>query len=217
MKDYVGSLGWEKTRKDIFWGEIAPCEHVLQVYDNDEVFLDTLKSFVSAGLTAGDAVIVIATHEHLKSLNQGLKTEGFDLFALTIQDQFIPLNVEETLSQFMVKGWPDENLFGHMLTNVLLRARKKNRQVRAFGEMVAVLWSQGFSGATVHLEHLWNRFCASEAFSLFCAYPKSGFTTDANESLSKICKCHSKMIGGSGQRGDELLVKNVELPQRMAS
>ncbi|HET9487512.1 MAG TPA: MEDS domain-containing protein [Chryseosolibacter sp.] len=217
MKDYIGSLDWERTRKDIFWGEIAPCEHVLQVYDNDEVFLDTLKSFVTAGLRAGDAVVVIATREHLKSLNQGLKNQGFDLFTLTLEDQFIALNVEETLSQFMIKGWPDENLFCHVLTNVLARARKKNRQVRAFGEMVALLWSQGFSGATVHLEHLWSRFCASEAFSLFCAYPKSGFTADANDSLSKICKCHSKMIAGFRQQGDELLVQNVHAPQKMAS
>src|SRR5688500_19228341 len=54
------------------------------------------------------------------------------------------------------------------------------RSVRAFGEMVAVLWANGHNGATVRLEHLWHAFCQSEAFSLFCAYPKTGFTQDAS-------------------------------------
>jgi hypothetical protein len=95
------------------------------------------------------------------------------------------------------------------LTNLLLRARKKDRPVRAFGEMVAVLWSKGYSGATVHLEHLWTQFCQSEAFSLFCAYPKSGFTEDANESIAKICGCHSKVIGGHNNGSQQLEYKEA--------
>ena len=205
MNHIVGNQGWQKTRKEIFWGEISPCDHILQIYEDDQTFINTLRGFVSDGLETGDSVIVIATTEHLKALNLVLKNQGFDLFSLTLQDQYIPLNAEETLSQFMINGWPDENLFCHLLTNLLLRTRKKDRQVRAFGEMVAVLWSQGLSGATVHLEHLWTRFCQTESFSLLCAYPKSGFTEDANESLSRICGCHSKMITGVDRAGDEAL------------
>jgi hypothetical protein len=206
---------WEKTDMQVFWGEIAPCGHVVQIYENDKVFMDLLQGFVSSGLNAGDSVIIIATSEHLKVLNQRLKAQGYDLFSLTLQDQFIPLKAEETLSQFMINGWPDENLFYHLLTNLLLRARKRNRQVRAFGELVALLWAQGYSGATVHLEHLWSRFCESEAFSLFCAYPKSGFTQDANESIINICGCHSRMVAGLSNSSSDLLYKNVV--QKIAS
>lgn len=216
MKNTVGTPALEKSKKEIFWGEIAPCDHILQIYEDDQTFINTLQGFVSKGLSKGDSVIIIATTEHLRSLNQQLRSEGFDLFTLTLQDQYIPLNAEETLSQFMINGWPDENLFYHLLTNLLLRARKKDRKVRAFGEMVAVLWSQGYSGATVHLEHLWNRFRASETFSLFCAYPKSGFTEDANKSLSKICGCHSKMITHWDNQEDEFVVQNNPM-QKIAS
>lgn len=194
MLNTVDPSGWKKTGKDIFWGEIAPCDHILQIYEDDETFIRTLQSFVSNGLASGDSVIVIATPKHLKALNQRLKSAGFDLFTLMLQDQYVPLDAEDVLEQFMINGWPDENLFKHLLTDLLLRARKKDRRVRAFGEMVAVLWSQGLSGATVHLEHLWNEFCKSEVFSLLCAYPKSGFTDDARESLNRICGCHSQMI-----------------------
>jgi hypothetical protein len=196
MKTTTSSKELEKSRMDVFWGEIAPCDHVLQIYESDGEFIDTLERFVTSGFACGESVIVIATPEHLKVLNQRLRRQGHDLFSLTLHDQYIALDAEETLAQFMINGWPDENLFHHLLTNLLLRARKKDRPVRAFGEMVAVLWSKGYSGATVHLEHLWTRFCEIEAFSLFCAYPKSGFTENAVESIARICGCHSKVIAG---------------------
>jgi len=107
----------------------------------------------------------------------------------------------------MINGWPDENLFYHLITNLLLRGRKKDRPVRAFGEMVAVLWSQGHAGATVYLEHLWTRYCEQEQFGLFCAYPRSGFTDDLHQSLSRICACHSKIISKPDR--DSMMVSDV--------
>jgi hypothetical protein len=204
METLLDSNAWERTAMDVFWGEIAPCDHILQIYENDSEFIDTLEGFVTAGLKSGESVIVIATSEHLKALTYQLRSHGYDMFSLTLQDQYIPLSAEETLSQFMINGWPDENLFYHLLSNLLLRARKRDRHVRAFGEMVAVLWSQGFNGATVRLEHLWARYCASEEFSVFCAYPKSGFTEDPKDSLSKICTCHSRIVAHASEGSGEI-------------
>ena len=67
---------------------------------------------------------------------------------------------------------------------------------RAGFVVVAVLWAQGHNGATVRLEHLWHEVCEREAFSLFCAYPRSGFTQDAEVSMKEICAAHSKVIAG---------------------
>ena len=53
-------------------------------------------------------------------------------------------------------------------------------------EMVAVLWANELSGATVHLEHLWCNYIKEEKLSLFCAFPKSGFTQDPHVSLLHI-------------------------------
>jgi hypothetical protein len=73
---------------------------------------------------------------------------------------------------------------------------------------VAILWAKGQVGATVRLEQLWNKFCETEAFCLFCAYPKSGFTQDASESLMHICNAHKKMLKGGKSRKD-LFYKEV--------
>jgi hypothetical protein len=63
--------------------------------------------------------------------------------------------------------------------------------------MVALLWAQGHSGATVRLEHLWHSLCQEEAFALFCAYPRTGFTQDATESIKEICETHSRVLDRS--------------------
>jgi hypothetical protein len=201
---------WKKSSSNVFWGEIAPCDHVCQIYENDEVFFDLLEGFIIGGLKANDCVIVIATAIHLKFLNERLASLGYNLEELIRKDQYIPLNAEVTLSKFMVNDWPDEVLFVELVSDLMLKARKNDRQVRAFGEMVAILWDQGHSGATVHLEHLWNRFCKNESFCLFCAYPKIGFTQDANESLLNICGSHTKMIAGWGKSADDIFYKSLD-------
>ncbi|HZS45790.1 MAG TPA: MEDS domain-containing protein [Blastocatellia bacterium] len=180
-----GNFDFE-SKTAVFWGEIAPSEHVATFYEDDEVLLDTLSGFVGGGLKVGDAAIVIATSSHLKALSDRLKGDGIDVGAAESQDQYIPLNAEEALAKFMVKQWPDDELFAALVTELIARASRNDRRVRAFGEMVALLWARGDQAATVRLEYLWNKLCRSQAFSLFCAYPKAGFTQDTADSLNDI-------------------------------
>lgn len=202
--------GWKQVKADIFWGEIAPCDHVLQIYENDGFFLDALTGFVGGGINADDACIVIATDNHLKALENRLESYGIHIHALIADNRYIPMNAEVALSKFMVKGWPDENLFNQTISDLIERGRNhSNRRIRAFGEMVAILWAQGNNGATVRLEHLWNKFCQKEAFCLFCAYPKSGFTNEITESMNHICCAHAKMIGGSEKQLTEIFYREI--------
>jgi hypothetical protein len=190
---------------DVFWAEVAPYDHLIQIYEEDEVMLDSLEGFVSSGFRAGDSVIIIATAEHLKSLEIRLRLHGFDLETLMCTDQYIPLHAEETLSKFMLEGWPDEKLFMHLVKGLIPRARGDHkRKVRAYGEMVSILWGRGYNAATVQLEHLWNKFCATESFCLFCAYPKIGFRQDANTSIMNICSTHSRVIAGDTRSTTEV-------------
>jgi MEDS: MEthanogen/methylotroph, DcmR Sensory domain len=196
---------WQHGKANVFWGEIAPCDHVVQIYDTEGVFLDTLAGFVGAGINANDACIVIATPAHLSALEERLTSCGISITGLIDDNRYFPLDAEKLLSEFMVDGWPDEVEFNNTVSTLLKRARGfKNRQIRAFGEMVAVLWAQGNTGATVNLEHLWNKFVANESFCLFCAYPKVGITDDIADSIRHICSVHSKMIDGTGKQLTEV-------------
>jgi hypothetical protein len=183
---------------------------VVQIYESDGIFLDALTGFVGGGIKANDCVIVIATGAHLKALEERLASYGIQVDDLVSEDRYIPLDANETLAKFMVNNWPDEALFVETVSALFARAHRQNRRVRAFGEMVALLWAKGYGGATVQLEHLWNRFCAQASFCLFCAYPKTGFTDDMNESINHICGAHSKLINGAEHALTEVRYKAIE-------
>lgn len=44
--------------------EVAPCEHLLQIYQDDIVFLDCLEGFVASGLEGGDGYGLSTTSLH---------------------------------------------------------------------------------------------------------------------------------------------------------
>ncbi len=181
--------------KPVFWGEMAPCDHEVQIYGNDREFMDRLSAWVRAGIQAGESVVVIATPEHVEELEMRLRAEHVDLVNARLEDRYIALSAERTLGRFMRNDWPDDESFREVVGEVLVRARANGRKVRAFGEMVAILWARGHGAATVRLEFLWNQLLRTEKFPLFCAYPKAGFTRDATHSMAELCALHSKVYG----------------------
>lgn len=183
-----------KDNFDHFWAEIAPAEHIVQIYTSGDMFIDSLERFAGNGIQQEEGVIVIATGEHIRALNQRLTARGFNIKDALVKQQYIPLDAEEMLAKFMVNNWPDEKLFEQLIAGLLAEAGKNGRRVRAFGEMVAILWATGHMDATHQLEQMWEALCQRKLLSLFCAYPKSGFTQNTEASILEICKTHSRVI-----------------------
>ena len=178
----------------VFWAEMSPCEHVVQIYGDDRVFLDGLEGFVGAGLRAGESAIVIATAMHLHGLEERLRATGIDIDRVRAEGRYVVRLAEDVLASFMETDWPHEARFLQAMTELIDRARGgTGRKVRAFGEMVAILWSRGNHAATIHLELLWTKLLARERFPLFCAYPRDTFSRNATESIVEICRIHSRI------------------------
>ena len=183
----------DSTACTAFWGELAACDHLVQIYDDETRFMETLEQFVGQGLANGEAVVLIATSSHLTWLESRLREAGHDIGAARDADAYIALDAASTLAEFMVDGWPDAERFFAVIGAVVDRAKRDGRGMRAFGEMVALLWAQGHNGATVRLEHLWNELIERQALALFCAYPRIGATRDLTEALAEVCAAHSKV------------------------
>lgn len=177
----------------IFWAEIAPCEHMVQIYEDESVFLEALSMFIGAGLQRGEAAVVVATAAHRSSLDARLAELGHDMAQALAEGRYLALDAADVLSRFMIDGWPDEERFDATIRDLLQRVQP-GLKVRAFGEMVALLWARGDHGATVRLEYLWDAFCQSNALALFCAYPRIGATRDLGESLAEVCALHSRIV-----------------------
>lgn len=177
------------------WGPLAPCDHVLQVYDDDAALLDSLEGYAVDGLDAGEGVLVVATAPHRESFVRGLAARGVDVEAATAADRLILVSAQEMLDRIMLHGSPDESLFETVAGELLARARGEGRRVRAFGEMVALLWARGNQPAAIRLECLWNRAIRREGFPLFCAYPRFGFTEELVLSVDAVCSAHTRIVG----------------------
>ncbi len=200
---------WQQCDTKIFWGEIAPCEHVVQIYENDHVFLDLLEGYVMGGFSARDSVVLILSEEHRSELYLRLYARDISLSKKIIDSELVVLDAGLTLDKFLVNNWPDEKLFMEVVSGIIGRSRKAGRPIRAFGEMVALLWAQGLQGATVQLEQLWNKFCEKEDFTLFCAYPRNGFSDNVADSMMHICDKHTKMVAAFNQSTTQLQYINT--------
>jgi hypothetical protein len=197
---------WQQSNIQHFWGELASTDHLIQLYENEQAFITALEGFAGSGFLAGESVIIIGTGEHLKAFNNRLVAHGFDINKLIATDQFLSLDAEETLQNFMLGNHPHEERFFKLVRGLVRRAGQGKRKVRAFGEMVALLWKNGNREATVELEALWNKFCAQENLCLFCAYPKSGLTHTAME---HVCSMHTKIIAGTMGPSTQVFYKEI--------
>ncbi len=207
-----GSKEWKQAKAPKFWGDVAVADHVVQIYEKDEILINALAGFVGDGINSGDACVIIATPEHIVALEKKLKEHGLHVDALIAHNRYIPVDAEETLSKFMIDEWPDAPLFFLTVSELLAPIIKTGRRVRAFGEMVAILWKNGNKDATLQLEYLWNEFCETQPMSLFCAYPLNGFDDELKSSLSKVCCAHSMVISGSENQMSEITYLTLERP-----
>jgi PAS domain S-box-containing protein len=190
-------------------------EHLVQLYESDTFLLDQLTKFIGAGLQNGEAGIVIATPAHRSSLARRLQ----ECNGSWHPDHYIALDAAETLSRFMVDGWPDEQRFTVVIESLLRRAQDGNRPVRAFGEMVALLWEEGKQEAALRLEELWDGLIHTHSFSLLCAYPMRSFGREEHaHSFLQVCDAHSGVRPAESFAGtatpDELQRQIARLQQK---
>jgi hypothetical protein len=172
---------------------IAPKNHDLQLYPHDGALIDSLTGYIATGLENDESVVVIATAEHLAAIHSRLANR-FDLDRAMSQDKYIPIEAAPFLQTFLVNDWPVGDLFIDAVEPVLKRAIAAGTAVRAFGEMVVLLWKKRLFGATVQLEQLWNDLSQHHDFKLLCAYPQSAFDNGLQSALQHICKAHSEML-----------------------
>jgi len=152
---------------------LKPPEHVVQLYgEDDRLLIQNVARFLVEGLRRGDGLLVIATPEHRTSVTGYLRQEsGYPRAVLEGRLAF--LDARSTLQRFLVDGAPDPALFESVIGESLRRVRGRavHAGVRAYGEMVGLLWTAGEREAAIQLEGLWNDLLSQCDVSLFCSYP----------------------------------------------
>ncbi len=206
------------------WREQDRRSHVAQFYADDAFLLKTLSRFIGTALGAGDSAIAIGTPEHCEALARNLKRRGLDMARIAAQGRYVTADAAETLSKFVVDGWPDAVLFAEVIGGLVVRTKAKaesrEQRLAVFGEMVTLLWTQGKLEAALHLEQLWNDLARVHSFDLHCGYPlKEFYREDHGDLFLKICQEHSTVIPGESYAAlatEEARLRNITLLQQRA-
>lgn len=168
--------------------------HAVRFYDDARSLAQIVAEFLGEGLAKGDAAVVIATPEHRVFVEENLRSRSIDVDELTRLGQLVALDARETLNQFMADGMPNGALFkrvvGHVLDQVC--KAKADCTIRAYGEMVNVLWKDGHEAAAIRLEMLWNELANTRDFKLLCGYSMGNFYKGA--AIDEIKAQHSRVV-----------------------
>ena len=103
-------------------------------------------------------------------------------------------DADETLSGFMDGSAPSAQRFEEAVGGLLdeVAGRFPERTIRAFGEMVDLLYQRGQQAAAIALEELWNRALESRRCALLCGYELDVFDLDTQTSaLPEIIRTHT--------------------------
>jgi hypothetical protein len=174
-----------------------PEEHFVQLYGKDDRLLTrNVSRYLSEGLRRGDGLLVVATAEHRGSLVRLLNEEPAYSRAV-LEGRLVFLDAEVTLGRFMVDGQPDQSRFEAVIGEAVagVRSRAVHTGVRAYGEMVGVLWQAGQFAAAIRLEELWNQLLIRSDVTLYCAYPIDVLSPEFHhKSVDALLCAHTHLV-----------------------
>lgn len=172
------------------WYTDPDSSHLVQFYPNNDTLIENLHEYISTGLATNATCIVIATKSHIATLDRRLN-QTIDIGEAQSSGRYLTLDARQALASFMVDGRPDKKLFRKHIGGLMRQLIKQHsRPVRAYGDMVAILWKAGNKEAVIELEELWNGLAKKHEFSLYCAYPELHFIMD-QDIRSEINLCHN--------------------------
>lgn len=169
--------------------------HEVQFYSDESILIDRVARFLAANLKTGGASIAIATKPHRHSILRGLNAQGVDVDTAIREGRYIPLDAAETLSTFMMDGWPDPGRFlggvGTLIESASKAITIPGSRLAIFGEGVALLWVEGKTEAAIRVEQLSQDIAEMYGADILCAYPASLHVQENESVFSRVCAAHS--------------------------
>lgn len=174
---------------------MSACDHVVQFYDSEHELAGTVVPYLSAGLEAGEAVLVIATESHRLAFQQRLAALGTRFDEALAAGTYVAVDAAEIMRYIRPEGEaePGAEEFNATVGMLVRNQLAGGRRLRVYGEVVALLSEDGDVGCALAVEELWDELRAEASFTLFCGYPgpRSAEQLDA---VARVCRSHSEVL-----------------------
>ncbi|HJQ74723.1 MAG TPA: MEDS domain-containing protein [Gaiellaceae bacterium] len=177
-----------------FLENAPPAEHAVQVYVELDELAASLGRFLDAGFRLGEPALLIVTQGHWDVFRTELERRRGSVDELEEQGLLVRYDADETLAGFMESEGPSAPRFEEVVGAVVdeVAARFPDRTVRAFGEMVDVLFQRGQQAAAIEVEELWNSLLETRRLALLCGYELDVFDLETQTSaLPEIVRTHT--------------------------
>ena len=179
-------------------------DHFVQLYQDSAYLVDAVADYIGTGLARGEGAIIIARPEHRARFEAQLSRQPCQA------GQLVLLDAEEMLARFMVNAMPAWTSFREVVGGVIAEMRLHYPTVRAYGEMVDILWQRENREAAIRLEEYWNELGRLQTFSLFCAYRLDPLDSSLyGGPLESVCGAHTHLVPSREWHGLEDAVKRA--------
>jgi signal transduction histidine kinase len=151
----------------------------LRYCQDDTALTISAAGFLADGIASGEPAVVFATPARREATCECLRERGLDVDYLERESRLTLLDARATLATFMVGDLPDAHKFSHSVGAAVERlcAANHGSPVRAFGEMVSLLWQDGNTRAAVRLEELWGELIGAQPLLLLSSDVGGEFLT----------------------------------------
>ncbi len=134
-------------------GSSAAYPHAVKFYSDEQSLGRTVAEFLAPGLQERQPAIVIATPDHRALIAAELRQRGLNVMQLERDGDLQMVDADTLLHRFMVGDEPDPVAFHATVDELIARACKDRPPcpVRAYGEMVDVLWKRANAAGAPNL------------------------------------------------------------------
>jgi CheY-like chemotaxis protein len=191
-------LSGTRVRPGSTHGPTVSDDHGVYFYDESPEYSRTVARFIANGFVADQAALLITTPAHKAAIMEQLTAMALDPETRIAQDHLVVFDAATLLSRVLVDDMPSPRQLDEHVAPVVERVtRGHTRIVRAYGEMVDLLWTSKRETAAVALEVFWNGVAAVRPFPLLCGYSRIG--VGHAEDYRTICQQHSHVVSGGNQ------------------
>ena len=157
----------------------APSTFLLRYCQDNRALTVSAADFLADGIASGEPAVVFATPARREAICECLRERGLDVSYLERESVLTLLDARATLATFMGSDISDAHKFSHSVGAAVERlcAANHGSPVRAFEEMVSLLWQDGNTRAAVRLEDLWAALTGTQPLLVLCSYAGGDFLT----------------------------------------
>ena len=143
----------------------------LQFYDAVAPLVAELGHAMCVALDQGHGVLCAVSEPTRLALEKQLSKRGIDVADVRGRGQYVHLDGVDVLSQVAHRGRPDPVRFRDVVGWEVDNLVREYSGVWMYGELAALLWSQGHERGAVEIDRLWASFAESEPVVLCVAFP----------------------------------------------